>query len=376
MARGGGNAIASAAVTLTANADGLVTGFNQAEARLKQFGQNATKTLARGGNGSAGGPSALVAGLGAVGITLGSVVHLLANVGRGVQDAFETTAVNRFNRELERTTRLADTLARIRDKSNEADFSKAMDSPAHVDPRVGLEAARDRAMAAQADLEAGMKKAEADARAYTESDQFQIDKKNKRASFLGIEFHPSQARAMEQAEARAVALAKEARAAYEQQTRAVEKLDDALAGLAEQERASAESALAAMDQENAQAARDFQGSIDQLTESLQLQVATLGMSAEMAEIYRLKLHGATDEQLKLATQIAQQLDALRRPQFAGAVEMGSREAYSIDAAARYGGKESPAEARKRTNELLEQLHRDTIETQKEIEKLQLAWEVL
>jgi TP901 family phage tail tape measure protein len=115
--------------------------------------------------------------------------------------------------------------------------------------------------------------------------------------------------------------------------------------------------------------------VGDLTARLKEQVATFGLSADAAEVYRLRLAGASDQELATAISLSQQLNGMEEakrikdenaskggPRFAAAALAGSSEAYSaqIRFAAMGEGRDEPmkktAKATEKSADLLTQIN--------------------
>lgn len=381
MSRGGGNAIASAAVTLTANADGLVTGLGQAEARLKKFGDTGSGLLKSFGEGVGDKPlkklDKFSGDIGIAGLAAGGLGAALVAVGRAAYQAFDTVQLNKFHSALSDLEFSFEQLEHARAKRSDLVLERAGQM---ADPSGYLTGEL-----AKAQAEAGRRLGEMRA-AGARLRGLEQNAYNKFLQGLpgGETFIPGVKGDILSEEA-AKAAVEQATKAYQGQRAAVEQLEDALRKLRAVQQEAFDQRRAELIQKDADAQITFRQAVAGTTRTLEEQVQTFGMSAERAALFLAQQKaamtpGGTDGFVKrnLARQeeLIGQLEALRGPKFAGAVEMGSREAYSIDAAARYGGKETPVEVQKKTNEKLDKLIGETVETNKQIEKLQLAWEIL
>lgn len=325
------NQIGSGAVVLTATADPLVNGLNQAEKRVEAWAAKSQAAVNAGAAKLSGGAmkGLLPGGTEAVGAALGG---LLKKFG----DAFEATKLREFNDEMERTGRLSAQLDKAADRRAGRIFAAA-DALGPGQSQIDF---------LQKEIEKAEREKEGIARQLNSSRNNLAEErgdgtwKETRRAFIRdlpiVSAIPFVKSSLDLPEQKLKAEVEEAAKRYDRAGDAVQRLRDKLedARKATVGPGAFANLAAAGLQMAADAAKQLQADVGSLNQSLRIQAETFGMSGTQAQIATLKLRGASEEMLKGAEMRAAHLERLQRlmddngPKLAGAVEAGSQAAVA------------------------------------------------
>jgi|GEM_PF-4230426 len=366
----GNNDIGSGAVVLTASADPLVNGLNQAEAKVKNWGKSTQKSLASADLGQ---------GL-AKGMKFGEVMELglaggVAALGRTIANAFLTGPLELFNAELERSQDLVNKLEKALNKS-QSEFLKRVDALGGPGSVAGGKMLRERIDSAE---QATTGKQDE----LTAARNSLNDILKNRSEMFGrngqlVKLLPFQEEQRETELKTAQQRLKDAESSLANHTARIEKLKEKL-NEPVQLGPFAKMSQTVFDKAQ-ESAKALQNDVDTLTAKYKAQAETFGMTAAQSELYSLKQRGATDEMLRQAEARAQHMQDLTNimadngPKLAGAIEAGSTEAFAASLQVRGFDVGDANEVHRDNGKKLEKIAESNARFEKLMEELNEKWE--